>query len=215
MGQRLALQVSRYVNLIKKPYKISFIGHSMGGIITRAALQHLKDFQEHLHSYISLCSPHLGYLYEPSTLVRAGLWWMNNFDKYESMLELTMRDNENMRQTFLYKLSQKQQLNNFKKIAFVASSQDEYAPYCSARAQKNSSSLSKELRNKQQKQIICEMVDNMLSSISASQISRIDVIFNIDKSNFDSFIGRTGHIKFLCDKQFIKHFVIGLDHLLS
>ena len=59
------------------------------------------------------------------------------------------------------------------------------------------------------------MVDNMLGSISASQFSRIDVIFNIDKSNFDSFIGRTGHIKFLCDKQFIKHFVIGLDHLLS
>ena len=49
---------------------------------------------------------------------------MNNFDKYESMLELTMRDKENMRETYLYKLSKKEELNNFKKIAFVASSQD-------------------------------------------------------------------------------------------
>ena len=58
---------------------------------------------------------------------------MNNFDKYESILELTMRDKENIRDTYLYKLSKKEQLNNFKKIAFIASSQDEYVPYGSAR----------------------------------------------------------------------------------
>ena len=43
------------------------------------------------------------------------------------------------------------------------------------------------------------MVDNMLCSVEASHITRIDVIFNIKEANFDSFIGRTGHIKFLCD----------------
>ncbi len=58
------------------------------------------------------------------------------------------------------------------------------------------------------------MVDNMLGSIEANQISRIDIIFNIDESNFDSFIGRTGHVRCLCDHNFLKLFVIGLDHLI-
>ena len=54
-----------------------------------------------------------------------------------------MRDQPNMRDTYMYKLSKKEQLNNFKKISFIASSQDEYVPYCSARAEKNTCSLSK------------------------------------------------------------------------
>lgn len=54
----------------------------------------------------------------------------------------------------------------------------------------------------------------MLWEVEASQISRIDVIFNIESSNFDSFIGRAGHVKFLCDPHFLKLFTIGLDHLL-
>ena len=82
LGKRLAIEVMRYVELVKEPYKVSFVGHSMGGIIVRAALEHLEFLEEHFHAYISLCSPHLGYLYEPSTLVQAGLWFMNNFDKY-------------------------------------------------------------------------------------------------------------------------------------
>ncbi len=73
--------------------------------------------------------------------------------------------------------------------------------------------LNDHLKNTIEKEIICEMVDNMLCEIEADQISRIDVIFNIQQKNFDSFIGRTGHVKFLCDPQFLKHFAISLDHL--
>jgi len=69
----------------------------MGGIIIRSALKYLKSLEPHFHAYISLCSPHLGYLYGSSTLVQAGLWYMNNFDKYTSMLELTMQDSPKLR----------------------------------------------------------------------------------------------------------------------
>ena len=43
----------------------SFIGHSMGGIITRAALAHplLRKYRPKMHTYCSLGSPHLGYIY--------------------------------------------------------------------------------------------------------------------------------------------------------
>jgi hypothetical protein len=64
----------------------------MGGIIVRSALQHLEYIHDNLHAYISLGTPHIGYLYESSTLVQAGLWYMNNFEKCDSMLELTMQD---------------------------------------------------------------------------------------------------------------------------
>jgi len=45
--------------------KLSFIGHSMGGIISRAALAHplMRKHRAHLHTYCSLGSPHLGYIY--------------------------------------------------------------------------------------------------------------------------------------------------------
>ena len=38
MGRRLAFEVAKYVEIIKSPYKVSFIGHSMGGIIVRSAV---------------------------------------------------------------------------------------------------------------------------------------------------------------------------------
>jgi len=39
----------------------------------------------------------------------------------------------------------------------------------------------------------------------------MDIVFNIEDSNFDSVIGRTGHVKFLSDRQFIKLFCIVFD----
>jgi alpha-beta hydrolase superfamily lysophospholipase len=86
MGARLSMEVKKYTDFLNKPFKLSFIGHSMGGIIIRSALKYLRSLEDHFHAYISLCSPHLGYLYGSSTLVEAALWYMNNFDKYTSML---------------------------------------------------------------------------------------------------------------------------------
>jgi hypothetical protein len=105
----------------------------MGGIVIRSAIPHLKHIQNSLHSYVSLCTPHLGYLYRSTTLVQAGLWFLNAFDKCDSMLELTMQDKKNLRDTFLFKLASNGSLDKFKKIAFICSSQDEYVAFSSAR----------------------------------------------------------------------------------
>jgi len=42
--------------------KISFIAHSLGGLIVRAALPYLVHYAHQLHSYITLSTPHTGYL---------------------------------------------------------------------------------------------------------------------------------------------------------
>jgi hypothetical protein len=113
------------------------IGHSMGGIIIRSALPRLEKYKENFHSFITFSSPHVGYTYSTSKLVDAGLWLLNTMKKCTSILQLTMQDSETIEDCFLYKLSMKAGLRWFKKVVFLASQQDLYVPFHSARVQKN------------------------------------------------------------------------------
>ena len=109
----------------------------MGGIIIRSALSYIKNLESYLFSYMSFSSPHLGYLYEPSALVQAGLWLLNAWEKVPSLDELCMRDSPDLRGSLLYRLSENNTLRGFKQLALISSSQDEYVPYESARIEKN------------------------------------------------------------------------------
>jgi hypothetical protein len=68
----------------------------MGGIIARAALKYLQLFKNKFKTFLSLCSPHLGYLYHSSTLIKTSLWVLNQVKKDPSMLELTMQDKSSL-----------------------------------------------------------------------------------------------------------------------
>lgn len=59
------------------------------------------------------------------------------------------------------------------------------------------------------------MVDGIIGKVTAQEISRINVVFNIENRNLDSFIGRTGHIKFLSDIQFIREFCACFDKFFT
>jgi len=59
--------------------KLTFVGHSLGGIIVRESLKHLQEFSSKMHGYVSLGSPHLGYMYNTSTIVDAGMWVLKNW----------------------------------------------------------------------------------------------------------------------------------------
>lgn len=82
MGKNLAIEVRSYVrdwcfSRDKKSVllsKITFVGHSLGGLIIRSALPHLEQFKKYMHGYISLGSPHLGYMYNTGSLFNAGMW---------------------------------------------------------------------------------------------------------------------------------------------
>jgi triacylglycerol esterase/lipase EstA (alpha/beta hydrolase family) len=54
--------------------RISFIGHSLGGLILRAALPFLPEYADKMYTFITMGSPHLGYLYNSSTLIEAGFY---------------------------------------------------------------------------------------------------------------------------------------------
>ncbi|KAL8275435.1 hypothetical protein Esti_000647 [Eimeria stiedai] len=136
MGERLAAEVLSYVQECfgtRGLDRISFIGHSLGGIIVRAALPHLRaSLGSRFHSYLSLSSPHFGYLKGRSRLVSLGLWVLKKWRKSLCLQQLTLSDSRDARQCLLYRLSRCDCLGLFKYVCLVASTQDTYAPLHSA-----------------------------------------------------------------------------------
>ena len=53
--------------------RISFIGHSLGGLIIRACLPELEKFSRKMWAFVTLSSPHLGYLYSIDFFYRVKL----------------------------------------------------------------------------------------------------------------------------------------------
>jgi hypothetical protein len=64
----------------------------MGGIIARASLKYLQSHKSKFNHMVTICSPHLGYLYHSSALISTSLWILNKVRKDPSMLQLTMSD---------------------------------------------------------------------------------------------------------------------------
>ena len=85
--------------------RLTFIGYSMGGVITRAALPFLASLKDKMHGLVTLCSPHLGYMYKTSKLFSTGLWFMNKWKKSTSIGQLRMADERNLEDCYLYRLS--------------------------------------------------------------------------------------------------------------
>ena len=49
-----------------------------------------------MNLFITIGTPHLGYLCHSSTLITTSLWILNKVKKEPSMLELTMSDHEDL-----------------------------------------------------------------------------------------------------------------------
>jgi surfactin synthase thioesterase subunit len=97
MGIRLADEIRIYLaKHFEDPSDaiLNFVGHSMGGIIARASLQHLQQLKTELGFFFSLSSPHIGYLSGVDTMVKTGLWVMRKMNKVLSLDQLSMEDKE-------------------------------------------------------------------------------------------------------------------------
>ena len=56
-------------------------------------------------------------------LVNAGMWVMQRWKKSGSLQQLALKDSADIRQTFMYKLSQQSNLHFFKNVLLAGSSQ--------------------------------------------------------------------------------------------
>jgi hypothetical protein len=59
------------------------------------------------------------------------------------------------------------------------------------------------------------MAFNILSKLTKDSVRRVDVNFYIAEKNIDSFIGRTAHIQFLENIQFMKILFHSIEEILK
>ncbi|KAE8599719.1 hypothetical protein XENTR_v10017302 [Xenopus tropicalis] len=215
MTDRLIDEIVQHIQLYNLSIsRISFIGHSLGNIIIRSVLTRprFRYYLNKLHTFLSLSGPHLGTLYSNSTLVNTGLWLMQKLKKSGSLLQLTFRDNTDLRKCFLYQLSQKPGLQYFKNVVLVASPQDRYVPFHSARIEmcKNAT------KDKHTGPVYTEMLNNLLQPVIDSKDCTLirHNVFHALPNTANTLIGRAAHIAVLDSELFLEKFflVAGLGY---
>ncbi|XP_030238256.1 uncharacterized protein LOC108651956 isoform X2 [Drosophila navojoa] len=210
MTDRLVAEILYHIDSCGlNPARISFVAHSLGTIIVRSALARpqMRPLLPRLHTFLSLSGPHLGTLYNTSGLVNMGMWFMQKWKKSGSLLQLCMRDTTDMRNSFLYRLSQRSTLHHFSNILLCGSSQDRYVPAHSARLELCKAAIRD---NSTLGTIYREMVHNVIAPILARPeltLARFDVHHALPHTA-NTLIGRAAHIAVLDSELFIEKFML-------
>lgn len=215
MTDRLLDEIIQHIQLYNLTiHRISFIGHSLGNVIIRSVLTRprFRCYLCKLHTFLSLSGPHLGTLYNNSTLVSTGLWLMQKLKKSGSLLQLTFRDHTDPRQTFLYTLSKKPGLQFFKNVVLVASPQDRYVPFHSARIEMCRTAL----KDRTTGPVYTEMINNLLQPLLSAPNCRLirQNVFHALPNTANTLIGRAAHIAVLDSELFLEKFLLvaGLNY---
>lgn len=204
MTDRLLAEILEYIaDMPSPPSKISFIGHSLGNIIIRSLVTRL-EFSRYLpllHLFFSICGPHLGTRLQ-NGIVSMGMWAVRKWYHSTSLLQLSLKDAQNPRDSFLYHLSEAPSMECFNHIVLLSSLQDKYVPYHSAKL----SPLSKD--GSLQSTLSLEMMQNILEPLRERKVNlvRISADHSIPTSA-NSIIGRAAHIAMLDSELFIEKIV--------
>jgi pimeloyl-ACP methyl ester carboxylesterase len=182
--------------------KITLIGHSLGGLIFRAALPYLRNFKEMFHSYISLATPHLGYFDSGNKLLSLGMWLVGGVKGTPSLNEIRLIDAKSIEETALYRLSKARGLNWFKTVILAGSTQDCYSPIESALIQ-----LSERLEGHGNMHKLKNMHKHLIKKLQNWIVHKINVNFLISEGSIDTYIGRKAHIQFIDNSELLKMIV--------
>ncbi|CAJ1415962.1 unnamed protein product, partial [Effrenium voratum] len=195
MGIRLAQEVANFIcdwcpgSALGR---LSFIAHSIGGLIVRSAIPHLQDFKDKMFTILTFSSPHAGYFMKNISLFHLGLKVLQSWRGSQCLTQLSMADAEDPRQTMIYKLSQTPGFEYFQNVVLVSCPSDSYGPFDSARVQ-----IGSMLGMHTAQEAYAEIVQNLWKNVKPERVFRFDVNFHIPENNLDTFIGRAAHIQFL------------------
>ncbi|KAK2724219.1 protein FAM135A-like isoform X2 [Artemia franciscana] len=210
MTDRLVSEILYHIEAYSlNPKRISFIGHSLGAVLIRSAItrSQMKHLWPRFHTYLSLSGPHLGTLYNSSGLVNAGMWLIQRLKKSGSLYQLSMKDSEDIRQTFLFKLARNSQLHLFKNVVLCGSAQDRYVPLHSARIELCKAAV-------RDVSIVGLAYQDMVRSIIQPIIDRPEVnlvrydIHHSLPNGTNTIIGRAAHIAVLDSELFLEKFFL-------
>jgi predicted alpha/beta hydrolase family esterase len=204
MTDRLLEEVLDHVrDMPTPPSKVSFIGHSLGSITVRSLVTRpeFSNLIPKLHLYLSICGPHLGTKYQ-NGIISVGMWAVRKWYNSKSLLQLSLKDAPNPMDSFLYHLSEAPSLKYFRHVVLLASPQDKYVPYHSAKI----STLTSDAAF--QTSISLRIMQNILEPLRKAHVNlvRISVDHAIPTST-NSVIGRAAHIAMLDNDLFIRKLV--------
>ena len=205
MTDRLLGEILDYVkDMPTPPSKVTFIGHSLGNIVIRSLVTRpeFASLQTKLHLFLSICGPHLGTKYQ-NGIVSMGMWAVRKWHNSQSLLQLSLKDAPNSRDSFLYHLSEAPSFEYFRHVVLLSSPQDKYVPYHSAKIASTTRDGSL------QSNLSLEMMQNILEPLRDARVNlvRVSVDHSIPTSA-NSMIGRAAHIAMLDNELFIEKFVM-------
>lgn len=222
MGNNLAKEVVVYMAQVgyEKIAHISFVSHSLGGLITRVAIRHdlLQPFKSLFHTLVTLGTPHTSQALNKHVVMSSALSLYQTIYNADCIKQLYLLDHTDKRECLLYRLSQDPNLKAFKRVHVVGSAQDLYvhfegamlSPLC--RYKDYSSDLDTQLQP-----IYREMQQNIVSN--CRDLSRYQVHFEeIDQAKQEwglaaDPLGRTAHIALVTNENAI-HLVLANTFLL-
>lgn len=195
MGIRLAQEVVNYIVDWcpgEALGRLSFIAHSIGGLIVRSALPLLHEYRSKMFTFLTFSTPHVGYFLKNITLFHLGLRVLQSWRQSQCLSQLSMADATDPKETFMHRLSQMKGFEFFQNIVLVSCASDQYSPFDSARVE-----IGGMLDKHSYKDVYCDMVRNIWENVKPERVFRLDVNFHIPEKNLDTFIGRAAHIQFL------------------
>merc|ERR1711957_463038 len=156
-----------------------------------------------MFTYLSLSSPHLGYMYAANSLFKTGLWVAKKLRGSKCLEQLSMTDDTDPDSCFLSELARTPGMGHFQHVALVSSYQDQYAPFESARIEISRVAL----EDPKFGPIYQKLAKSILASMDVEKLIRFDVNFHIPETNLDTMIGRAAHIQFIESQVLMKMFV--------
>ncbi|GLI64796.1 hypothetical protein VaNZ11_008202 [Volvox africanus] len=218
MGKRLAIEMAEFLapfaHSTRRPLrKITLVGHSIGNLILRAALTQpeFAPYKSLLWLYISVCGPHLGFLYGTNAVVDTGLLLLKSIGKGKCLHQLTFSDATQLTDCYLYRLAHECPLSVFKLVVVVSSPQDRYVPYHSSAI---TTCLQAE-RDSRRGRCYNEMLRALTAGVGGgTHLFRLAVDFSLRAKSFSfsKLVGRTAHIEFIESQLYVGLMMWGLVH---
>eukprot|EP00747_Dinoflagellata_sp_TGD_P031166 gnl/TRDRNA2_/TRDRNA2_135095_c0_seq1.p1 gnl/TRDRNA2_/TRDRNA2_135095_c0~~gnl/TRDRNA2_/TRDRNA2_135095_c0_seq1.p1 ORF type:complete len:778 (+),score=143.32 gnl/TRDRNA2_/TRDRNA2_135095_c0_seq1:109-2442(+) len=184
--------------------RLSFVAHSIGGLIVRSALSLLvEEYGDKMFTFLTFATPHLGYMYAANSMFKTGLWFVTKLRRSKCLEQLSMTDVAQPEDSCLSQLSQMRGLERFQHVVLVSSYQDQYAPFESARVEVSPAAEG----DKKLGPFFMKLAQSILAPVQAEKLIRFNVDFHIPETNLDTMIGRAAHILFLESQPLMKMLV--------
>jgi pimeloyl-ACP methyl ester carboxylesterase len=203
-GTLIAEEVSRYIAGMDDPStvrRIVFVGHSLGTLVIRAAIAMpcMEPYIDRLQSFISLGGTHLGYTFGNNNILSSAMWVYQRWTKSDSLRQLNLKDSSSdPKNGYVHALAQKNVgLGAFKHVVLVASGQDRYAPFFSARIQTAPTATEDDKIGSASIAMVRALLGPVIEQGNTT-VTRLGICFGNNGTAFlDSAIGRAAHIQFL------------------